>query len=512
LSSKNPRTAAPRRPAALAVLVCAIGLATAGSALGDPVQSGPELTASEAEQVLDAAEAALNGEQEIEATAALDEVADLLPALSGEQRRRGEGLLARPTDRAADPEDNGYTASPIRAVATTNYCYFWVESGADAVPLRDTDGDGVPDYVETLAATAEFVHSVEHGQLGWRLPPSDGARGCDPGDGRARVDIYVKDLVDGRQSLDGYVARDPGQGERDQQFSYMVVENDLTERTNRPAEVLPALRAMIAHEYNHVVQCGYSSFQDVWMDESTANWMEEQVYPEVNDYIGYVEDFARLPQVPLTEEGARHLKVYGSAVWNHHLSARFGRTVVRRAWEATQTARPSLFSAAAYDRAIRAASRGSSTFEKEFVRFAAATPEWRFSGVFPDGEDYPEVRRSGQLRGSRGYRLDHTTFRLAGVRPGRGRALALVLRGPRGVGLGLALVGRIGSGADARVVSRSRTLPNGGRGAVTLPRPGRFARITAVVANGDITVDGYGRTDWRYRHDNVPVSAHLFRR
>lgn len=471
-----------------------------------PKTPAPEVSATEADRTLDAAEAALDGSSPVpDPTSALNEVAQILPALNGQQRRRGEGLLARPTDGQADPEEDGYTVRPVRAVASTHFCFFWVERGADAVPATDADANAIPDYVDVLAAIAEHVYSVEHGRLGWRLPPSDGARGCDPGDGRSRVDVYAKDLED-----DGYIAADPGQTAF-RQHTYVVVENDMAERTDSAREVVPALQAMMAHEYNHVVQFGYSAHQDPWMDESTATWMEEIVYPAVDDYLGYLGDFAGRVGVPLTEASDRHLKVYGSAVWNHFLDSRFGLTVIRKAWEAAPKTKPRGFAAGAYERAIRGASKGRSSFLEEFVRFAAATAEWRSTGVFPDSTEYPNVRRTGTLatrepRFDR-YVLDHTTFRLAHVPDRSGRAVKLVIEGPRNVGLGLALVGRIGSGSNARVITVLRVLRNGGKGAVTLSRPRRFSRITAVLVNGEIDISGYARRDWRYTGDRKQIFA-----
>ena len=44
----------------------------------------------------------------------------------------------------------------------------------------------------------------------------------------------------------------------------------------------------LAHEYNHILQFGYDAYQDAWFAESTAVWMEDQVYNGINDYLRYV--------------------------------------------------------------------------------------------------------------------------------------------------------------------------------------------------------------------------------
>jgi len=174
------------------------------------------------------------------------------------------------------------------------------------------------------------------------------------------------------------------------------------------------------------------------------------------------------------------------------------------------------FSVAAYDSAIRAA--GGSDFARDFARFAADLPEWRTGTAFREGRLYPDVARAGRLPGDgRGQlrRLDHTTFRLIRVRARPGRALVLTVVAPRGVAAGAALVGRIGSERHGHAVAVRAFRRRGGRMTLRLRRPGRFARITAVLANADAAASGFSprRLDWAYLADRAPfrASARLIR-
>lgn len=478
---------------------------------GPTVGTVPEVSAAAAEDSLEQAEAALAGEGG-HASTALAELAVALPSLEGSDRRRGEALLARPTDGPNDPYGDGYTA-PARAAASDHFCYFWVESGADAVPLSDANGNAIPDYIELLALIAEEVWTAEHTRLGWPTPRSDGTLGCNAGDGRSRTDVYAVNV--GAQGLYGYAATDPGQrGHR--QFSFLVLDNDQAEFAPQYGGIVPPAQVTLAHEYNHVLHFSIDAIQDGWMKESVATWMEEIVFPDVNDYLQYLGPWAREVQTPLTTFSQRSLKVYGSAVWNHFLSKRLGNGVVRNAWTASLKTNPQSFAAKAYDRAIKGA-RGRRDFVSEFVRFAAATAEWRSTRVFPDSAQYPDVRRTGTIatreRFFDRFNIDHTTFRLANVPDRSGAAVKLELRAPRGVAVGLALVGRIGRGAGARVISVARDLPNGGVGAVRLSRPRRFSRITAVLVNADFAIRGFSgaRGDWIYRGDNTRILAATYK-
>jgi hypothetical protein len=487
-----------------------VGIENAPAPAGAPL---PAVPAGEAEATLAAAEAALAGEPGAgDASVALAELGAALPSLSGAERRRGEALLARPTDGANDPYDDGYTA-PFSAYATTHFCYFWVSTGSDAVPLVDANTNALPDYIELLAAVSEQVWAIEHGSLAWREPPSDGSLGCDAGDGRPRVDVYTKNV--GVQGLYGYAAIDPGQ-QGNLQHAFLVLDNDQAEFLPQYGSILPPMQVTMAHEYNHVIQYGYDILQDRWMFEATATWMEEMVFPTVNDYLQYLTPWTREITTPMTSFSDRSLKVYGSAVWNHWLSRRLGQPAVRDAWAASLQTRPQHLAVKAYDRAIRAAP-GDRDWLSEYVRFAAATAEWRSTSAFPDSAQYPDVRRTGTLATSRPnyarYSLNHTTYRIADVPDRSGAALKLELRGPRGVALGLALVGRIGDGPGARVISVVRELPRGGVGSVRLLRPGRFSRISAVLINADIATRGFSsrQGDWIYPGDNTRILAGTFK-
>ncbi len=136
----------------------------------------------------------------------------------------------------------------------------------------------------------------------------------------------------------------------------------------------------LAHEYNHILQFGYDAYQDAWFAESSAVWMEDEVYNDINDYLRYVRRWVKRYDTPLT---ANSIKEYGSAVWNKWLAHRYGRAIVRNAWARAVHTKPGGFSVAAYDSAIKAA--GNSDFSRDFARFARDLPEWRTDSVFPRG-------------------------------------------------------------------------------------------------------------------------------
>jgi hypothetical protein len=235
--------------------------------------------------------------------------------------------------------------------------------------------------------------------------------------------------------------------------------------------------------------------------------MEDQVYNGINDYLRYVRRWTRLYDTPIT---ATAIREYGSAVWNQWLAHRYGRSIIRKAWAEAVHVKPGGFAVAAYDRAIRSA--GNSDFDRDFALFCRDVAEWRTDKVFREGDLYLDVPRQGGLStggAAQTRTLNHTTFQLLRVDAHHGRAVAVEVTAPAGDAAGVALVGRIGSEKHGHVISRIRFKRNGGRLSVSLSRPKRFDRITAVLINADTTAFGFSarRFDWNYLTDTAPFRA-----
>ena len=47
-----------------------------------------------------------------------------------------------------------------------------------------------------------------------------------------------------------------------------------------------------AHEFFHAVQFAYNAFQDSWLLESTAAWVEDEAFDSVNDNYQYLRSSA----------------------------------------------------------------------------------------------------------------------------------------------------------------------------------------------------------------------------
>lgn len=106
------------------------------------------------------------------------------------------------------------------------------------------------------------------------------------------------------------------------------------------------LKVTIAHEFNHALQFGLTGYgsnfhlENAWIYESTATWMEDIVYDEVNDWINlYLFDINNEgvrtplshPHYPITQEDDDFM--YANALFIHFLSEwKNANDLIRQIW------------------------------------------------------------------------------------------------------------------------------------------------------------------------------------
>jgi len=233
------------------------------------------------------------------------------------------------------------------------YKVHYTKTGPDSVYRAsvDSDIDGVPDYVESVALIADSVYEHIVTELGYPEPPSDGFYN---GGGDEKYDIYLLDLQGEAYGLDYPDSAYIGPGQK-QSTSFIVMDNDYYEfyiwnasnekvylYRNRP---LDAIRVTTAHEYFHAVQFGIDFreseiesadtlviWKRYWM-EMSAVWMEEEIYDDVNDYYNYLPYFFYFPMSSLQQFNSyADPHPYASVVFPIYLSETYGRDIIRDIW------------------------------------------------------------------------------------------------------------------------------------------------------------------------------------
>ena len=334
-----------------------------------------------------------------EATLVLRDLALRRHELSGEERAAADGMLSRPTDnRGGDPINIKYGTANHERTCSASLCVHYVttKTSEHRVKATDSDANGLPDYVDTVVTVMQRVWHDEVVRFGFRRPRGDLASRNNGGN--RKIDFYLAQLGD--RGLYGYCTSDDPNLDRaingtyrfSDMSAYCVLDNDY-----RPAEYpeqtpLKNLRVTGAHEFFHAVQFAYDFFEDLWILESTATWIEDEVFDGINDNLQFLKTSAmRTPRVSLDYGDPTTGFPYGNFVFWRFARERFGRKVVRQVWNWADGARggPDLYSI----KATRKVLDRKSAFGKVFSKFALAN--FLPGKYYSEGASYRRATRGG---------------------------------------------------------------------------------------------------------------------
>jgi len=264
-------------------------------------------------------------------------------------------ILWRPTD-TNDPD---YYGSGI-AVLTydTPEGHFKIhytedDTSGDAVDGSDEDPSTMPQFIIDTGVSFEKAYSHVL-FLGYPTLPNDEGKGGDD-----RLDVYILNIP----GSFGYTSYDDNPED-----VYIVMDNDFATVPNNldpDGKQKGAIKVTAAHELFHAFHFQYSTdiTNNGWWMEATSVWMEDEVYPEVKDYLNYVglryddandngkwdigETYYNIdgsiagaigrskkwfdkPEIPLdTYNGSYE---YGSVIWAKYLSETHGKDIIKAIW------------------------------------------------------------------------------------------------------------------------------------------------------------------------------------
>ena len=258
---------------------------------------------------------------------------------------------------------------------TAHFQIHYTDSGQDAVDPTDSNGNGVPDYIDMMGEELENVWAAELDAMGWLQPPSDQTVDGDPD-----YDVYVQQLkYYGYTMFQGEADQgiQPGDNENSPEVielnawrSYMGLENDYD---NFPCTPLDCIRVTAAHEFNHAIQFGYDYWEESWLMEATATWMEDEVYDYVNDNVAYLVFYFDDPDLCLPSEYPyRPIRPYADWIFMRFISEHHGgQSTVRSVWERS-VHYDSYYGSFAFDTLSDALSAIGASLPSVFTAFAAA--------------------------------------------------------------------------------------------------------------------------------------------
>ena len=217
--------------------------------------------------------------------------------------------------------------------------YHYTTTGSNAVDDTDDDSNGIPDYIDQMAETFEYVEDIELTTNGFVEPPGDGwyPSNYDNG-GSGAYDVYVRNAgggVYGYVQPEYYANNNTGNNEHSSGVnevnaftSYMVMRHNYN---GFPNTELEAIQVTAAHEYFHAVQFGYDGWEENWVTEATAVQFEEIVYDEVNDCYQYMSSWFNSPQQSLNLDSSN--RWYGSFIFFEYVNSHLSDEAIREFWE-----------------------------------------------------------------------------------------------------------------------------------------------------------------------------------
>jgi hypothetical protein len=341
------------------------------------------------------------------------------------------------------------------------------------------------------------VWSREVTDGGYRAPLKDGTKG-----GNDKLDVYLADIGD--ESVYGYCVNEKRVKEGTNAFSgYCVVDDDYDHSEfpiNRPKQ---NLEVTAAHEFFHAVQFAYDAWDDPWFMESTATWIEDEVYDGVNDNRFYLRNSPlTAPQRPLDYDGGS-LHMYGAWIWWRYLTERFPATegsglpvLVRKVWQAADSTGGGTdrYSLKALDHVVGGAGQVAQLYG------GFSTANRRPENFYSEGAAYPSAPRKGPYELTRRHpsiswapRLDHLASKTAKFKPsGAATRLRFNVNGPDAVHRPVvkAVVVRTNGSTSTSDVA----LDSSGNGQLTVP----FDKATVSSVDLTLTVGGHAYKCWSF--------------
>jgi len=173
-------------------------------------------------------------------------------------------------------------------------------------------------YAQDIGTCMDYAWTEECGTMGFFTPPPDNNIGGDN-----LYDVYVSHMTG---STLGYTSSGgeykPPDSTHSCSASYIAMGNSLGPDHQKVTS---------AHEFQHAIQMSYDYQEPTWFMENCAVWVEDKLWDDINDYLGYYGDGAIRKPFRKINGGAMYW--YGASYWPRMMGLMYGYEAVREVWE-----------------------------------------------------------------------------------------------------------------------------------------------------------------------------------
>ncbi len=188
--------------------------------------------------------------------------------------------------------------------STSHFNIYYTTSGSDA---------STQSYINSLRVMFEEIWAHEITTLGYPAPRFSS--------GSTRMNVYVCDILGGTGNILGRANTDTTYSDNTAS-TYIELDNDYAGTDLHGLTAIQFAEVTMAHEFFHAVQFGINYVAaSYWLMEATAVWMEDEVYPDYNDYVEQyvVSRFQRL-DTPIDTFSNSTTDQYGSSIFIKYIT------------------------------------------------------------------------------------------------------------------------------------------------------------------------------------------------
>ncbi len=220
------------------------------------------------------------------------------------------------------------------AASDIGFCTDYVNPKSDAVMdsqnfrvIYKTSGSHAATnaYVQSVLVAAEKSWSTVVASMGFPVPRYTS---------ESKIWIYLCNLTTETDGILG-IAWPEELYNDDTAKGHIELDNNYTEIPPSygitPSEFV---KITMSHEFFHIVQFGVNYMApSTWIMEATATWAEEEVYPEINDYLVYLDERFDYIGTSIDEILEGQTLQYGSGLFFRYITERVtGRDFMRVLW------------------------------------------------------------------------------------------------------------------------------------------------------------------------------------